>query len=153
MTDHNYLSYRLSDDPAQIDVRAVYEFLTHSYWASGITVELVQRAMRNSLCVGAYARDGSQVGFARFISDYTTYCYVCDVYVLKSERGHGLGKEMIAFAHRHPRLQGLRRWMLVTKDAQGVYSQLGFKPLAYPERHMEINILDIYQRTVGSALS
>lgn len=97
-------------------------------------------------CVGAYAGDGRQVGFARFISDYTTYCYVCDIYVLESERGHGLAGEMIALAMQHPRLKGLRRWGLVTKGAQKVYAQVGFKPVAHPERHMEVNVLDIYRQ-------
>ena len=138
--------YTLSTDAARVDVRAVHAFLTRSYWAGGIPLETVEQAIANSLCVGAYAQDGRQVGFARFISDYTTYCYVCDVYVLESERGHGLAPAMIALARRHPRLQGLRRWGLVTKGAQKVYAEAGFKPVAHPERHMEINVLDIYRQ-------
>lgn len=144
--DHIYDSYWVSDDPAKLDVRAVHAFLSQSYWAGGISLALVERAIRHSLCVGAYDQDSRQVGFARFISDYTTYCYVCDVYVLESDRGRGLTKEMIGLAMRHPQLQGLRRWMLVTKGAQKVYAQAGFKPVAHPERHMEINVLDIYRR-------
>jgi GNAT superfamily N-acetyltransferase len=145
MLDQIHASYVLSADPARLDVRAIHEFLCGSYWASGIPRELVERAIVNSLCVGAYAADGRQVGFARFISDYATYCYVCDVYVLESDRGHGLASGMVAFAMKHPRLQGLRRWMLVTKGAQKVYAQAGFKPVAHPERHMEIVVPGIYR--------
>lgn len=142
----NHKAYTLSTDPARLDVAAVHAFLSQSYWAGGISFGLVEQAIANSLCVGAYDPDGRQVGFARFISDYTTYCYVCDVYVLESARGHGLAPAMIGLAMRHPRLQGLRRWGLVTKGAQKVYAEVGFKPVAYPERHMEIVVPDIYRQ-------
>lgn len=144
--EHTHEDYLLSDDAERLDVKAVHAFLSEaSYWAGGIPFTLVERAIRNSLCVGAYDAAGRQVGFARFISDYVTYCYVCDVYVLEPHRGRGLARQMVGFALRHPQLQDLRRWMLVTRDAQQVYRELGFKPVAYPERHMEISIPDFYR--------
>lgn len=151
--EHIHGPYTLSTDPARLDVPGIHAFLSQSYWADGIPFEIVEQSIGNSLSVGAYIEGGRQVGFARFISDYTTYCYVCDVYVLESERGHGLAGEMIALAMRHPRLQGLRRWNLVTKGAQAVYAHVGFKPVAYPERHMERVVPDIYRRKVSETLA
>jgi GNAT superfamily N-acetyltransferase len=87
----------------------------------------------------------NQVGFARVISDYVTYAYVGDVFVLDSYRGRGLGKWLMKRIMQHPRLQGLRRWSLVTEDAQGLYAQFGFTPLRTPERHMELHSADLYQ--------
>jgi GNAT superfamily N-acetyltransferase len=98
---------------------------------------VVERALRGSLCIGAYDDDGGQVGLARFVSDYATFCYVCDVYVLEEHRGRGLSKAMLQMAFDHPMLQDLRRWSLVTDDAHGLYRQFGFVPVARPERHME----------------
>ena len=102
--------------------------------------------MRGSLCIGAYDANGVQVGLTRLISDYATFCYVCDVYVLEAHRGRGLSKGMMAMAVEHPRLQGLRRWSLVTADAHGLYRQFGFVSLAHPERYMERTVADIYIR-------
>ena len=129
--------YVISDDPARINVTAVHAYLQRAYWSKGIPFEIVERAVRASLCIGAYAPGGAQVGFCRFVSDYSIFCYVADVYVLEEHRGRGLSKAMMRAALGHPRLQGLRRWSLVTHDAQGLYEQFGFRLVAHPQRHME----------------
>lgn len=139
-------SYTISDDPALLDPRAIHAYLQRSYWSPGIPLEVVERALRGSLCIGAYDRAGAQVALARFISDYATFCYVGDVYVLEDHRGRGLSKAMLGMAVDHPLLQGLRRWSLVTADAHGLYRQFGFSPVAQPERHMERLDPDIYRR-------
>lgn len=144
--EHTHGTYVISDDPARLDVRAMHAYLQRAYWSEQIPLDVVERAARASLCIGAYDASGAQVGLARFISDYVTFCYVCDVYVLEQHRGHGLSKAMMALATSHPRLQGLRRWNLVTHDAHGLYKQFGFKELAFPERHMERTVADIYKR-------
>lgn len=138
--------YVISDDPQRIDVRAVHAFLRTAYWSKGIPLETVERALRASLCIGVYDRAGAQVGLCRLVSDFTIFCYVSDVYVLEAHRGRGLSKAMMAAAMGHPRLQGLRRWLLVTHDAHGLYRQFGFQALAHPERHMERIDLQIYLR-------
>ena len=139
-------SYTVSDDPARLDVNAMHAYLKRAYWSQEIPVEVVERAVQASLCIGAYDASWAQVGLARFISDFATFAYVCDVYVLEEHRGHGLSKAMMAMAASHPKLQGLRRWTLVTLDAHGLYEQFGFKPIANPERFMEIVVPDIYRR-------
>jgi GNAT superfamily N-acetyltransferase len=138
----------VSDDPARLDVNAMHAYLKRAYWSLEIPVKVVERAVQASLCIGAYDASGAQVGLARFISDFATFAYVCDVYVLEEHRGHGLSKAMMAMASSHPKLQGLRRWTLVTLDAHGLYEQFGFKPLANPERFMERIVPDIYRQAV-----
>jgi GNAT superfamily N-acetyltransferase len=137
--------FTVSTDPERLDLDVVYGFLTECYWAKGIPRDVVARSIKNSLCFGLYA-DGKQVGFARVISDYATYAYIGDVFVLDSFRGAGLGKWLMECIMRHPRLQGLRRWSLVTRDAHGLYAQLGFKPLKEPQNHMELHRPDVYQQ-------
>ena len=127
----------ISTDPERLDLNVVHGFLTECYWAKGIPREVVARSIDNSLCFGLYD-NSEQAGFARVISDYATYAYVGDVFVLDSYRGRGLGKWLMECIMQHPRLQGLRRWSLVTEDAQGLYAQFGFTPLRMPERHMEL---------------
>jgi GNAT superfamily N-acetyltransferase len=139
-------SYTICDDPARLDFHAMHAYLRRAYWSENIPFEVMERAARASLCVGAYDATGAQVGLARFISDYATFCYVCDVYVLEEHRGRGLSKAMMAFAVDHPRLQGLRRWTLVTRDAHGLYRQFGFTAPARPERYMERLDPGIYRR-------
>ncbi len=143
--------YVLSDDPARLDFEAVHAYLRRSYWAKNIPLQIVQRALKASLCIGLYAPDGAQVGLCRLISDYTTFCYVSDVYVLEAHRGRGLSKAMMRAALEHPRLQGLRRWSLVTHDAQSLYEQFGFRPVAHPERHMERLNPQIYLQETPAA--
>ena len=140
--------YIVSDDPARLDLEAMHAYLQRAYWSEQIPYEVLERAVRGSLCIGAYTTSGAQVGLARFISDYATFCYVCDVYVLEEHRGHGLSKAMMAMAIGHPKLQGLRRWVLVTKDAHGLYRQFGFTQVAQIERYMERAVPDIYKRSI-----
>jgi GNAT superfamily N-acetyltransferase len=139
-------AYTLSDEPARLDLAAMHAFLRRVYWSEGIPFEVLERAVRGSLCIGAYDGAGAQVGLARFISDYATFCYVCDVYVLEAHRGRGLAGAMLALAVAHPRLAGLRRWNLVTRDAHALYRGFGFMPLAHSERHMERTPADFYRR-------
>lgn len=130
-------AYSISTDPKRLDLDAIHAYLTRSYWAKGISKELVSKALQNSLCFGLY--EGSvQIGFARVITDRATFAYLSDVYVLEAYRGRGLGKWLMGVIVAHPDLQGLRRFSLGTRDAHGLYRQFGFTPLAHPERHMEI---------------
>jgi len=140
---HNYL---ISTDRGKLDRTVIHRFLEGSYWAKGIPREIVERGIENSLCFGLY--DGErQVGFARIISDFSTFAYLADVFVLESERGRGLGVWLIETIKDHPQLQGLRRWMLATADAHGLYRKFGFTALSRPERIMEITDPDIYTRS------
>ena len=137
-------TYTLSDDLARLDLDALHAYLREAYWSRGLPREVLERAVAGSLCVGVYEAGGAQVGFARFVTDYATFCYVCDVYVLEAHRGRGLARAMLAMALEHPQLQGLRRWMLVTRDAHPLYAACGFTPLAHAERHMEKSRPDFY---------
>jgi GNAT superfamily N-acetyltransferase len=130
-------AYVISTAPERLDVQAIHAYLSGSYWAESIPFEVVERALRGSLCFGLYAPEG-QVGLARIITDHATFAYVCDVYVLPHHRGQGLGRWLMECVLGSPQLQGLRRWMLVTRDAHGLYQQVGFRPLAAPTRVMEI---------------
>lgn len=135
-------------DPARLDLALVHEFLGASYWAHGIPLETVRRSIRNSLCFGLYEGE-RQIGFARVVSDRATFAYLADVFVLASHRGLGLGKLLMDAVVAHPELQGLRRWMLATRDAHGLYAQYGFTPLPAPERFMELHDADVYARGGG----
>jgi GNAT superfamily N-acetyltransferase len=127
----------ITTDLARFDLDVIHDFLARSYWAAAIPRDIVARAVRHSLCFAAL--DGeSQVGFARVISDYATYAYVSDVFVVPSHRGRGIGKQIMAAIVAHPELQGLRRWTLFTRDAHGLYRQFGFCEPRHPERLMEI---------------
>ena len=138
--------YLISDDPARLDVDAVHAYLTRSYWAEGIPREIVARSLANSVCLGIYTATGAQIGLVRVITDYATFAYLCDVYVLEAHRGRGLAKTAMGFTLSHPRLQGLRAWSLRTRDAHGLYSQFGFKPLDHPENSMTLRFPDVYKR-------
>jgi len=138
--------YLISDEPTQLDVAAIHAYLVRSYWAEGIPLETVQRALQGSLCLGLYTADGAQVGLVRIISDYATYAYFCDVYVLEAHRGRGLAKAAMQAALAHPKLQGQRRLSLITRDAHRLYAQLGFTPLARPEGHMEKLTPGVYRQ-------
>jgi len=137
--------FTVSTDRELLDLDVIYRFLTECYWARGIPRDVVDRSIENSLCFGVYA-EGKQVGFARVISDYATYAYIGDVFVLDSFRGSGLGKWLMECIMQHPRLRGLRRWSLVTRDAHGLYAQFGFEPLKKPQNHMELHCPDVYQQ-------
>ena len=137
--------FRISTDRERLDLDVIHGFLTECYWARGIPREVVNRSIENSMCFGVYS-DGKQVGFARVISDYATYAYIGDVFVLEPYRGHGLGKWLMQCIMQHPRLQGLRRWSLVTADAHGLYAQFGFTLLKTPEKYMELHDAKVYKR-------
>ncbi|HEX4427244.1 MAG TPA: GNAT family N-acetyltransferase [Terriglobales bacterium] len=143
--EHQKNGFSISTDPERLDLDVIHGFLTESYWAKGVPREVVARSIENALCFGIYS-DGKQVGFARVISDYATYAYIGDVFVLEGYRGRGLSKWLMECIMQHPRLQGLRRWSLVTGDAHGLYSQFGFTPLQSPELWMEIHKRDVYPK-------
>jgi GNAT superfamily N-acetyltransferase len=151
-----------STDPALLDLDLIHNFLTNCYWAKGISKDVVARSIEHSLCFGIYdesdaefpsrakpARSGAsqtaQVGFARVVSDFATVAYLADVFVLESHRGRGLGTWMMECITQHPALQGLRRWILLTRDAHALYRKVGFTPLKAPERYMELHRPDVHE--------
>jgi len=128
-------NFTISTDPDRLDVDAITDMLSRAYWAQGRTREMIARYLQFSLTFGLY--DGSrQIGLARVVSDYTTFAWLCDVFIHEDYRGQGLGKWLLETVHSHPDMQGLRRWMLATKDAHGLYKQFGWAPLKSPERWM-----------------
>ncbi|MBO0949275.1 GNAT family N-acetyltransferase [Fibrella forsythiae] len=127
----------ISTDKARLDVRLIHQFLSQeSYWATNIPIETVQRSIDNSLCFGLY-EDANQIGFARVITDQATFAYLADVFILADYRGRGFSKQLIAAVSAWPALQGLRRWVLVTRDAHELYTQFGFTALDQPELFMQ----------------
>jgi|SRR5271167_2301887 len=151
--------FLISTDRARLDLDVIHGFLTNCYWAKGISREVVARSIEHSLCFGVYdglvgqyprlakdARHGApaQVGFARVVSDFAVVAYLGDVFVLESHRGRGLSKWLMECIMGHPALQNLRRWILLTRDAHGLYAQCGFTPLKSPERYMELHRPDVY---------
>jgi GNAT superfamily N-acetyltransferase len=144
IVDQRRGDFLISTQRARLDLDVIHGFLASSYWAKGIPRETVARSMENALCFGIYDSTGAQVGFARVVTDYATVAYLGDVFVLESHRGHGLSKWLMECILRHPALQNLRRWILLTRDAHGLYSQFGFKPLESPERYMELHRPHVY---------
>jgi GNAT superfamily N-acetyltransferase len=138
--------YRITTDPADFDLDAIHGFIGRSYWAAGMPKALLAKAIANSLCFGILADSGEQVGFARVVTDYATFGYLSDVYVLEQHRGKGLSTWLMTHIMQHPELQGLRRFKLVTADAHGLYAKFGFTAPARPERIMEIFDPDVYRR-------
>ena len=128
-------NYIISTDPAKLDIDAIADMLTRAYWAQGRTREMIARYVQHSLVFGLYHED-KQIGLVRIVSDYTTFAWLCDVFIHEDYRGHGLGKWLMETVHAHPDLQGLRRWMLATRDAHGLYEQFGWTLLDHPERWM-----------------
>jgi GNAT superfamily N-acetyltransferase len=126
----------VSDDPARLDFDVVHGYLTRSYWSPGIARDRVERAARHSLAFGLYDA-GVQIGYARVVTDRTTFAYLADVFVLEAHRGRGLGVFLVESVLGHPEVQGLRRWMLATRDAHGLYARFGFTALADPATMME----------------
>jgi GNAT superfamily N-acetyltransferase len=136
--------YKISTESKLLDVAAIHAFLTQSYWSPGIPYLVVERAINNSLCFGVYHGD-EQVGFARVVTDKATFAYLADVFILEAHRGKGLSKWLMQVIKEHEDLQGLRRFMLATKDAHGLYRQFEFNELANPARMMEILNPDVYR--------
>jgi len=137
--------FEVATDKARLDVSLIHAFLAQTYWSPGIPRGIVEKGIAESLCFGVY--EGSrQIGFARVVTDRATFAYLCDVFVLEGSRGRGAGKFLMECIKTHPELQNLRRWMLATADAHGLYSQFGFRPVARPERLMEITEPGIYER-------
>ena len=133
--------FLISTDRSKLDLDVIYTFLTRSYWAAGIPRATVARSIENSLCFGVYD-NSNQIGFARVISDFATYAYIADVFILEQYRERGLGKELMASIMAHPELQGLRRWSLGTRDAQGLYAQFGFEPVVNTRARTMMEIVD-----------
>ena len=144
--------YEVTGDSKRLDIGAIYDFLSQSYWSAGIPRAVVERAIANSLCFGVF-HEGHQVGFARVVTDKATFAYVADVYILPEHRGKGLSRRLMEEVIRHPDLQGLRRILLATRDAHGLYAKFGFKPLARPERIMEIHDPNVYSSSFKNASS
>jgi GNAT superfamily N-acetyltransferase len=147
---HRRGTVTISTDRSLLDVSAIYDFLTHSYWAKGIPRATVERSIQNSLCFGIYDA-GRQVGFARVVSDFATYAYLADVFVVEECRGRGLSSWLMECIVAHPQLQGLRRWSLVTRDAHGLYAKYGFTPLGAPDGWMERHNRDVYAKAGHSS--
>jgi len=128
--------FTISTDPARLDLEVICGFLATTYWARQRPRATMEKAIRHSLCFGVY-HEGRQVGFARAITDYATFAYMADVFILEPYRGKGLGKWLVQTMLAHPELKGLRRWFLLTQDAHGLYAQCGFTPAAHPDQVME----------------
>lgn len=138
--------FEISTDPARVDLPVVHAFLrTEAYWSPGVPMDVVRRSIGGSIVFGVY-RGVEQVGFTRVVSDKATFAWICDVFVLDAYRGQGLGKWLMECVVAHPELQGLRRWMLATRDAHGLYKQSGFTELRDPARLMERWDPEIYRR-------
>jgi len=136
--------FHISTDKSKLDLAIIHNFLKSSPWAENIPLKIVEKSIENSLCFGVY-EGNKQIGFGRVITDYATFAYLADVFIAESFRGLGLGKWLVEFILEYPELQGLRRWLLGTIDAHGLYRQYGFQ-MAKPERYMEINVTNIYQK-------
>lgn len=136
---------RISTDRAELDFPLIHRFLsTQAYWCRGIPADTLARAIEGSLCFGGYVDGVGQVAFARVVSDFATFGYLADVFVLPAQRGRGYSKQLVSAVMAHPRLQGLRRFMLATSDAHGLYAQYGFAAPATPQSLMEVLRSDVY---------
>ena len=130
------MDYTITTDPSRLDIAAIHAFLSRSYWSPGVSIQVVERAIANSLAFGILRGD-EQVGFGRVITDKATFAYLADVYVLGAHRGKGLAKRLLESIQAHDDLQGLRRFLLATRDAHSLYAQFGFRELEHPSRMME----------------
>jgi N-acetylglutamate synthase-like GNAT family acetyltransferase len=147
MTEETQLSvpegYRISNDPSLLDRAMIHEFLSRSYWSPGISRALVERAIDHSLCFAVY-HEARQVGFARVVTDYASFAYLADVFVLEAHRRRGLARWLVQSILAHPGLATVRRFTLVTRDAQALYKACGFTDLAHPERYLERHLPNAY---------
>ena len=136
--------YKISTDKTDLDFEVIYGFISKSYWASGIPRQTLETAISNSFCFGVYDSHDSQIGFARLITDKATFAYLADVFIVESHRGKGLSKWLVESIVSHPELQCLRRMVLPTRDAHGLYAQYGFLPIENPEMFMQIWNPNVY---------
>jgi GNAT superfamily N-acetyltransferase len=135
--------FLISTDKTKLDNEVIWQYLTRSYWFKGVKKPLIEKLIKNSLCFGVYHQN-KQIGFARIVSDFGTFAYLADVFILEEYRGRGLSKWLMIEIMNHPDLKGLRRIMLATRDAHGLYAQFGFNKLEYPDRYMEVYYPDAH---------
>lgn len=145
MQSHSRGSSTITTDHSKLDIPFLHSYLTDSYWAKGIPLETMKRAIENSLCFGVF-EGARQIGFARVITDYATFAYLADVFIIDEFRRRGLAKWLMECVVSHPSLQGLRRWTLATRDAHWLYAKYGFTPLQMPDRWMERHDPQVYLR-------
>ncbi|POY38355.1 GNAT family N-acetyltransferase [Solitalea longa] len=147
LIEATYSDFLISTDKSKLDVIYIHQYLNReSYWAAGIPIEIVTKSIANSLCFGVY-HEKQQVGFARMITDGATFAYLADVFIDEKYRGQGLSKRLMQVIKEHPDLQGLRRMLLATRDAHGLYAQFGFTPLlSDADNFMQIKAVDVYKK-------
>ena len=143
--EHKKDNYTISTDQSKLDIALIHGFLSESYWSKDIPLSIVKKSIHHSLCFGVYNND-KQIGFARVISDYTTFAYLGDVFIIEQERGRGLSKWLMECILKHNELQGLRNFCLMTSDAHSLYERFGFKNLAEPKKFMANRKEDIYTK-------
>ncbi|WP_338365926.1 GNAT family N-acetyltransferase [uncultured Pseudoalteromonas sp.] len=141
----NTQKYTISTDKNKLNFKVIYHFIANSYWAKGIPKSVMQKAIDNSMCFGVYSAQNEQVGFARVVTDNATFAYLADVFIIPDLQGNGLSKLLVKTIVEHPDLQGLRRFLLATADAHGLYAQYGFKPIDNPAQLMQINPANVYE--------
>ena len=135
--DTTSMGIEISTDPSRLDISVIHEFLSHSYWATGRPREVVERSIKHSLCFGAYA-NGSQIAFARLVTDRSVFAYLADVFVVPEHRGRGVSRLLLEAILAHPDLKDVRLFRLATKDAHGLYAKYGFKSMVNPDKAMEL---------------
>jgi GNAT superfamily N-acetyltransferase len=128
-------TFTISDEPERLQLEVIVDYLARAYWSNQRPRAVVEKSLKHSLCFGVYENQ-TQIGFARVVSDHATFAYLADVFMLELHQGHGLGKWLVQTILEHPELQGLRRWILATRDAHGLYAQFGFTALENPDRYM-----------------
>jgi GNAT superfamily N-acetyltransferase len=137
--------FTISTDKTKLDINTIHDYLSdHSYWSSGISFDIVKRSIENSVCFGLFEND-KLIGFARVVTDKATFAYLGDVFVLDKYRGKGLSKWLMECVLKHPELQGFRRWLLLTRDAQELYRKFGFTEFHAPDRCMELWFPNVYK--------
>lgn len=127
----------INTDKSQLNSRFIYDFLSHSYWAEGVPFSIIEKTIKNSLCFGVY-KNGAQIGYARVVTDYAVIAYIFDLFIIESERGRGYSKQLMEYIINYPEISGVKKWLLATKDASGLYSKFGFKKLSNTDRYMEL---------------
>ena len=145
-TPYTHGDYSITTDRDKLDISVIHDFLSnHSHWAMGIPIETVKKSIDHSLCFGLFHGD-KQIGYARVITDYATIAYLGDVFVLPEYRGRGLSKWLMEVVMAYPDVQGLRRWVLLTSDAHGLYEKTGWRRIPKPELYMEWHDPDVYKK-------